>query len=194
MKPEGTPLKRKPAFAVWITGLPASGKSTVTRALVEKLHARGVDVAVLESDVLRKVLTGDGGYDESGRETFYRSMVWIGELLVRHGVPVVFDATANRRAYRDRARERIARFLEVHIDSPLHVCMERDPKGIYRRGQEGPGGNVPGLQAPYEAPLDPEVRVVEGTTPGRAADLVLEKLIDKELIDVSSTGAPREAE
>jgi hypothetical protein len=70
--------------------------------------------------------------------------------LVEHGVPVIFDATANRRSYRER-------FLEVYVDCPLEVCIARDPKGIYRNARQGAAGNVPGLQTAYEPPEDPDV-------------------------------------
>jgi adenylylsulfate kinase len=75
--------------------------------------SRGVDAAVLESDALRQVLTPHPSYTDEERETFYASMVYIGSLLVTHGVPVIFDATANRRAYRAGARNRIERFIEA---------------------------------------------------------------------------------
>ena len=157
----------RPAFAVWITGLPSSGKSTITRALVFELASRGVDVAVLESDALRQVLTPNPTYSESERETFYRSMGYIGSLLVAHGVPVIFDATANRRAYRAAARSAIERFAEVYVDCPLDVCVVRDPKGIYRKAHSGEASTVPGVQASYEPPEHPDV-VVSGS--GDAAE------------------------
>ena len=74
-----------------------------------------------------------------GRDTFYRQMAYVGSLLVEHGVPVIFDATANRRAYRERARRQIGRFIEVYVDVPLETCMARDPKGIYRSAAAGRG-------------------------------------------------------
>lgn len=150
-------LKIRPAFAVWITGLPASGKSTLAAALKAQLTGRGVDVAVLESDELRKIFTPEPHYDEKERDAFYRQMVYIGVLLTRHGVPVLFDATANRRAYRDMARRQISRFLEVYVDTPLEMCVARDPKGIYRQARGGDANTVPGMQAEYEAPEHPEL-------------------------------------
>jgi len=147
------------AFALWITGLPASGKSTITRAVVRELASRGVDVAVLESDALRKILTPHPTYSDEERDTFYHSMVYIGSLLVKHGVPVIFDATANRRAYRTAARNVIERFVEVYVDSPLDLCIARDPKGIYRKARSGESSTVPGVQASYEPPEHPDVVV-----------------------------------
>lgn len=166
-------------FAVWITGLPASGKSTIASALNGELLSRGVNVAVLESDALRKVLTPRPHYNDEERDIFYGALAHIGQLLITHGVSVIFDATANRRAYRDRARRNIPRFLEVFVDCPLAVCMQRDPKGIYRRGRRGIATGVPGLQAEYEPPLVPDV-VVRGDAeePARAAHRIVSKLIE----------------
>lgn len=166
-------------FAVWITGLPASGKSTVTAALQKELALRGLKVAVLESDALRKVLTPRPRYDEEERNVFYGALAHVGQLLTEHGVSVIFDATANRRAYRDRARHAIARFLEVFIDCPLDVCMSRDPKGIYRRGREGSAAGVPGMDAVYEPPDAPDVTVRgDAEDPAYAARRIVDKLIE----------------
>lgn len=169
---------KNPAFAVWITGLPASGKSTITRALKQQLAEYGLDAAVLESDDLRKRFAGDKPYTPEGREAFYRQMVFVGCLLAEHGVPVIFDATANRGAYRDRAKREIAHFIEVYLNVPLEVCMARDPKGIYRSAVSGEAKNVPGLQDPYEPPESPDL-VVDGKDPGADARRIVEKLIEK---------------
>lgn len=166
------------AFAVWLTGLPASGKSTVARALVQQLESRGIDCAVLESDELRKILTPRPRYDEEEREDFYRQMAWIGTLLARHGVAVLFDATAHRRSYRDRARQEIPNFLEVYVECPLEVCIARDPKGIYRAAASG--GQVPGLQAPYEPPIEPDVLIHgDRDDPDQAARQIIAALEQK---------------
>lgn len=172
--------KPRNAFAIWVTGLPASGKSTLVAALKTQLADRGIDVAVLESDVLRRILTVQPHYDEPEREAFYRQMVYIGTLLAQHGVPVIFDATANRRAYRDQARIQIPRFLEVYVNSPLKICIARDPKGIYRKARDGEAKSVPGLQSIYEPPENPDV-VVDGSRElaETAARRVVLKLTEK---------------
>ncbi|MBI3933547.1 MAG: adenylyl-sulfate kinase [Acidobacteria bacterium] len=174
----------KPAFAVWITGLPSSGKSTLARAVAGQLADRGIHAAVLESDALRRILTPRPTYSDDERDVFYQAMVYVGKLLVEHGVPVIFDATANRRSYRDRARRQMARFLEVYVDCPLAVCKERDAKGIYRKAQEGTASTVPGLQAAYETPEHPAL-VVHGDRelPTDAARRVVTKLIEKGYVD-----------
>ena len=153
------PSDPKSGFAVWLTGLPASGKSTIARELVRELAARGVRARVLESDAVRREITPRATYGLSERDMFYASLSFAARLLTEHGVPVIVDATANRRAYRDRSRAEIPRFVEVYVRCPLSVCRQRDPKGIYRRGAKGTAPNVPGLSAPYERPLRPEVTV-----------------------------------
>jgi adenylylsulfate kinase len=142
-----------------------------------------VAVEVLESDELRRVFTTHPRYDEEERKQFYEQIAYIGALLVKHGVAVIFDATANRRAYRDQARQQIPRFLEVYVDTPLEVCMARDPKGIYRDAQAGYGRQVPGLQVPYEPPLNPDLIIHGDQEPAPiSARRILEELRARRLI------------
>ena len=152
------------AFAIWITGLPASGKSTIVSALKPQLEGLGLTVEVLESDEVRRIITPTPTYSEAERDLFYRALVVMGQKLVVHGVTVVFDATASRRVYRDFARSVIPRFIEVSVECPLATCMERDKKGTYRKGQSGESLTVPGLQSPYEAPTNPDLRIDSTTT------------------------------
>ncbi len=167
-------------FAVWITGLPASGKSSLASALRSGLAERGIDVAVLESDVLRRVFTPHPRYDEAERDLFYRQMTCVGTILLEHGVPVIFDATATRRRYRDQARRQIPKFLEVFVDSPLEVCVNRDPKGIYRKGRDGGSQGVPGLQTAYEPPESPDVTVHgDREMPQAAAQRIIATLVER---------------
>lgn len=168
------------AFAIWITGLPASGKSVLAASVAAQLEAKGLNPAVLESDELRRVFVRQPHFDQQERDVFYAQVVYVGVLLTRHGVPVIFDATANRRIYREWARQQIQRFVEVYVATPLEICMTRDPKGIYRQAREGAASSVPGLQVPYEAPQSPEV-VVRGEeeAPEAAAARVVAMVIEK---------------
>lgn len=163
-------------FAVWITGIPASGKSTISRELAKRLDEREMQAVILESDEMRKILTPNATYSAEERDRFYRMMVQIGDLIARNGVNVIFDATANKRAYRDHARALIPKFMEVYVQCPLDVCKQRDPKGIYRRAAAGATATVPGMQAPYEPPLNPEVTLDGQAPPEIGVDRILEKL------------------
>ena len=139
--------------------MPASGKSTIVSALKPLLEGLGLTVEVLESDEVRRVITPIPTYSEAERDLFYRALAFTGQKLVAHGVTVVFDATASRRAYRDFAKSVIPRFIEVSVECPLAICMARDKKGTYQKGQLGESVTVPGLQSPYEAPIDPDLRI-----------------------------------
>jgi adenylylsulfate kinase len=152
------------SFAVWLTGHSGSGKSATARELLRLLHQRGIEVSVLESDVMRTQLTPYPRYDDADRDFFYGALADIGVMLYEKKRPVLFDATANRRAYRDAARARIARFAEVFVDTPLETCIARDPKGLYRKG----------MKIPYEPPLAPEL-VIPGAagTPAEGAGKIV---------------------
>jgi len=171
------------SFAVWLTGLSGSGKSAIAAALLGLLHERGIDAARLESDALRALLTPFPRYDERERDLFYETVSDLAALLTGKGIAVVIDATANRRAYRERARRRLAHFLEVYVDTPLEVCEARDPKGLYRRARAGGASTLPGLQAAYEPPLAPEL-VLHGDrgTPADAAEVIVEALRGRDWI------------
>jgi len=168
---------RRPAFAVWLTGPPAAGKSTVAAALDRELHRRGCQVVALESDALRRILTPRPTYDESERNWFYHALVGIGRILVESGTPVIFDATANRRSYRDRARADIDRFVEVLVDCPQDIRVARDPKGLYRQAAAGATRTLPGAQVDYEPPTHPDL-VCNGNhdDPAEAARRITELL------------------
>ena len=168
----------KTPFAIWITGLPSSGKTTIRRALVKRLNEAGISVQVLESDELRRIITPKPTYSPEERDNFYNVMVYAGELLIRNGANIIFDATANKRLYRDKARGAITNFVEVYVKCPLSVCMQRDPKGIYKKAKEGGANTVPGLQELYEEPLNPEI-VIESDKekPEAAAEKIFQFLM-----------------
>src|SRR3972149_7376880 len=132
-------------FAIWLTGLPASGKTAVAEGSIRRLEELyELKVQHLESDALRKVLTPEPSYSVSEREWFYDVIVFLGDMLTKHGINIIIDATGNRTAHREKARNSIGKFLEVYIRCPLNTCMERDPKGIYRLAQSGKATSVAG--------------------------------------------------
>jgi len=151
------------AWAVWFTGLPGCGKTTVARATEKDLAARGVRARVLELDEIRRALTPEPKYTEEERAIVYAALAYMAKLLADEGVNVILDATGNLRKYRDNARVLIANFGEIYIKCPIEVCMVREadrtaqfaPKGIYGKGKTGKSATVPGLNVPYEPPLKP---------------------------------------
>ena len=162
---------------------PASGKSTITALLKPELERLGLTVEVLESDEVRRMLTPGTSYSQQERDVFYRALAFTGARLVANGITVLFDATASHRAYREFARQLIPQFAEVSVECPLAVCMERDKKGTYDKGRSGESTTVPGLQAPYEAPLNADVTIDTITTrPREAADQII-ALVKKKFIE-----------
>ncbi len=152
------------AFAVWFTGLPGSGKTMIAARTSALLDRKGIKVKTLQLDEIRRVLTPNPRYTDEERDIVYASLAYMAKLLTECGVNVFIDATANRRRYRDAARIIIPNFAEAYIRCPLEVCMEREarrkavfsPKGIYKKSSQA-GANVPGVNVPYEEPLDPEI-------------------------------------
>ncbi|HBY93257.1 MAG TPA: adenylyl-sulfate kinase [Chloroflexi bacterium] len=172
-----TAAQGRPGFAVWLTGLPASGKSSLAQEMQRLLAQRGVVALILDSDVLRGVLTPHPSYTESEREWFYGVIAFLAVWVTRGGVNVLIAATAHRRAYRDRTRAQIERFAEVYVCCPLDICQERDPKGIYTLARTGRAATVPGVGVAYERPLASEAVVDTGRlAPAEAAVSVLEQL------------------
>jgi len=152
------------SWAVWITGLPGSGKSAIAQAAAAALQARGEQVMVLELDRIRKVITPEPTYSDAEREAVYRALVYMAAALVDAGVAVILDATAHRRAWRELARTTIPNFAEVQLRCALEICRERTrlpgaaPAGIYDQAAL-PGATVPGLNVEYEYALAPELTI-----------------------------------
>jgi len=168
-------------FAIWITGLPASGKTALAEVIIRRLDEwYGMKVTHLESDTLRKVLTPEPIYSLKERDWFYEVMTFMGQMLTSNGISVILDATANRRRHRDKARTSITKFMEVYVKCPLQSCMARDPKGIYQMAKTGKASTVPGIQDAYEEPEAPEI-IIESDrlSPEEGAEHVLARLKEK---------------
>ena len=164
---------------VWLTGPPASGKSTVARLVVDGLRRSGRAAAWLESDALRAIVGREPDYSAQGRDRFYRMVADLAALLAGQGIDVVVDATAPRRAHRERLRVRVPDMLEVLVDAPLDVREARDPKGLYRRAREGSAPHLPGATEPYEPPPLPDLALSGTAPPEENAAHILERLEER---------------
>jgi adenylylsulfate kinase len=152
-------IEIQPGFAIWLTGLPASGKTTLAYALRARLLRPGTAIQILDSDELRRQLTPKPTYSPQERDWFYGMIVFLAELLTRNGVNVLIAATAPRRAYREAARRRLARFAEVYVACSAEVCRARDPKGLWQQAEQGEITTLPGQGMVYEPPEAPQVQV-----------------------------------
>lgn len=152
------------SWAIWITGPPGSGKSAIARGTEAELRAFGRPVVRLELDEIRKAVTPAPRYTDRERDIVYRALGHMAALLVETGTPVLIDATAHRRIWRDLVREAIPHFAEVQLVCPLAICQERErerapgpaPRNIYQQAGR-PGATVPGVDVAYEAALAPEL-------------------------------------
>jgi adenylylsulfate kinase len=169
------------SWAIWITGLPGSGKSVLARAAAAELQANGEAVVVLELDEIRKVITPFPTYSDLERDVVYRALVYMAASLTEAGTPVIIDATAHRREWRELARRLISRFAEVQLVCPLEECQKRErerkhgnaPAEIYARGGR-PGARVPGVDAPYETSFHPELTIeTQLEPPGTATQKIV---------------------
>lgn len=146
---------------IWLTGLPASGKTTLSREIQARLGHVGVTACVLDGDVMRATLAPDLGYSDAERDAFYAMLARLAAELAKQGLVVLVPATAHLRSYRKRARALAPRFLEVWVSTPVEACRKRDPKGLYASAGFGPG-HLPGVDIPYEEPEHAEVTASGG--------------------------------
>ncbi len=160
---------------VFVTGLPASGKSTLARAVAARLAADGRPAALLDGDAVRLALSPRPGYDAAGRAAFYETLGNLALLLAGQGLVAVVAATAHRRAFRDRVRAACPRFVEVFVDTPAEVCATRDPKRLWASARAGEAPELPGAGPAYEAPRAPEV-IARGGEDAQAVEAVVTAL------------------
>jgi adenylylsulfate kinase len=157
---------------VWLTGLPAAGKSLLAERAAEALRARGRSAVVLDSDVVRDALGREAGRGEAERDAFYDALARLAALVAAQGVAVLVPATAHKARYRRRARELAPRFVEVYVDTPVATCRARDPKGLYARAPD----ELPGAGVTYEAPPEPDV-VAHGGADDAARDAIVARVL-----------------
>jgi adenylyl-sulfate kinase len=150
-----------PGCVVWLTGLSASGKSTIATELERTLFSLGRQVYVLDGDNLRHGLCRDLGFSPEDRKENIRRVSEVARLFADAGVICITAFISPYRADRDLARAIATtdRFIEVYLNAPLAVCERRDPKGLYARARAGQIKDFTGISAPYEPPLHAEVEL-----------------------------------
>ncbi|AXK33812.1 adenylyl-sulfate kinase [Streptomyces armeniacus] len=157
-------VRTTPAGAtVWLTGLPSAGKTTLARALADRLTAEGRRTEVLDGDEIRTFLSAGLGFSAEDRDTNVRRIGFVAQLLASHGVlvlvPVIAPYAHSREAVRKRHEAAGTGYLEVHVATPVDVCSERDVKGLYAKQAAGDLSGLTGVDDPYEIPAHPELRV-----------------------------------
>lgn len=164
---------------LWLTGLAGAGKSTIAQALARTLREWGQRCCVLDGDALREGLNRDLGFSVADRAENVRRVAEVARLMADAGLIVIVALISPFLADREMARALIGdgAFVEIFVDVPLEVAESRDPKGLYARARRGEIAQFTGLDSPYEAPIDPELRIdTAATTPEQAVALILATL------------------
>jgi bifunctional enzyme CysN/CysC len=184
-KARSTLNHQRPAV-LWFTGLSGAGKSTIANLVEKRLHAQGRHTMVLDGDNVRHGLNRDLGFSEADRVENIRRVAEVAKLFVDAGLIVLVSFISPYRAERMLARECVEQgeFLEIFVDTPVEECRRRDPKGLYQKADAGQLRNFTGVDAPYEAPLDPEIHLhTMSDTPEGLAEKVFRELRGHGVID-----------
>jgi adenylylsulfate kinase len=157
-------VKFEKPFCLWFTGLSGAGKSTVSHAVYERLHAMGLaQVELLDGDVVRTHLTKGLGFSKEDRDTNVLRIGWVCQLLVKHGAAAITAAISPYRDTRDQVRTMVEQvggvgsFIEVHVNASVEECARRDVKGLYAKAMNGDIPQFTGVSDPYEAPAHAEI-------------------------------------
>jgi bifunctional enzyme CysN/CysC len=172
-------LKGQRLCVVWLTRLSGAGKATIANLLQRRLHALGRHTCLLDGDNLRKGLNKDLGFSDADRVENIRRAAEVAKVMTDAGLIVIASFISPFRAERQMARGLFdeGEFIEVFVDAPLDVVEARDPKGLYRKARHGDLPNFTGIDAPYEAPDRPDVRIDTcATVPAESVEMLLDEL------------------
>jgi bifunctional enzyme CysN/CysC len=172
---------QRPAV-LWFTGLSGAGKSTIANLVEKKLQAMGRHTYILDGDNVRHGLNRDLGFTDADRVENIRRVAEVARLMADAGLIVLVSFISPFRAERQLARDLMPAgdFLEVYVDTPLAVAEQRDVKGLYKKARAGELKNFTGIDSPYEAPENPEIRVdTTALSPAEAAELIVERMDDR---------------
>jgi len=173
-------LKQK-GVLLWFTGLSGSGKSTIAYTLEHALMQRGHLCYVLDGDNIRHGLNKNLGFSAEDRAENIRRIGEVGKLFVDAGLITMTAFISPYRADRDVARKTLGEgnFFEIHCNTPIETCEQRDPKGLYKKARAGELKGFTGVDDPYEAPLKPELLIDATNTSPQHAAVMLVELLEK---------------
>jgi adenylylsulfate kinase len=143
---------------IWLTGLSGSGKSTIAQGVFQYLSKNGNRVEHLDGDEVR-IMFPQTGFSKEERDRHIRRVGYLAAMLEKHDVTVVASFISPYREARDFVRGQCRRFIEIYVATPLEVCEQRDPKGLYEKARRGEIKDFTGIDDPYEEPLNPELRI-----------------------------------
>lgn len=145
------------APVIWLTGLPASGKSTIANLLKNYYEKQNLSADILDGDEIRKTLSKDLGFSPEDRKEHNRRVIFVAKLLSKNGIITIVPLISPYRTTREMARKEIPNFVEIFVKTSLEECIRRDPKGLYQKAKDDQMQNLTGLQSPYEELINPEL-------------------------------------
>ncbi len=152
-------MSEQQGFVLWMTGLSGAGKTTIALELLQQLEDRGLRLERLDGDVVRESLTNDLGFTAEDRRKNIERVTFVAKLLSRNGVGCVCSFISPYQAVRDHVKANTTNFLEVFVDAPLEVVIDRDVKGLYKKALAGEIPNFTGVSDPFEAPASPDIHI-----------------------------------
>ncbi|PKA84365.1 adenylylsulfate kinase [Ulvibacter sp. MAR_2010_11] len=175
-------LMQHNGFLVWFTGLSGSGKSTIANAVEKALFEKGIHTYTLDGDNVRKGLNNNLSFSPEDRLENIRRIAEVANLMVDSGLVVLAAFVSPYKADRKRIKQIVgtANFVEVFVNTPLAECERRDVKGLYAKARAGEIENFTGINAPYEAPENPDVEIdTTKVSVAEAVSIIIKKLEHK---------------
>lgn len=170
-------MKEFQGFTLWFTGLPCSGKTTISEIVEKELRSRGLNVEALDGDEIRRNLSKDLGFSKEDRDKHLRRIGYIARLLTRNSIVTLAAFVSPYRELRSHLRDEIGNFIEVYVRCSVEVCIQRDVKGMYKKALAGEIKNFTGVSDPYEVPQEPEIIVeTDKETPAESAKKVIQSV------------------
>jgi adenylyl-sulfate kinase len=164
-------------LTIWFTGLSGSGKTTLSLMIEETLLERGLNVEVLDGDIVRENLSKGLGFSKEDRDINIRRIGFVCNLLTRNGAISIAAAISPYKATRDDIRKQVGRFVEIYVKCALDTLVERDTKGLYKKALAGEIKNFTGVNDPYEPPEDAEIMVeTDKEAPEESHDKIIQTL------------------
>jgi adenylyl-sulfate kinase len=176
-------MSEQQGFVLWMTGLSGAGKTTIALEMLEQLKDRNLKLERLDGDVVRESLTKDLGFTAEDRRKNIERITFVAKLLSRNGVGCICSFISPYQSVRDHVRENTTNFLELFIDAPLEVVIDRDVKGLYEKAIAGEIPNFTGISDPFEAPENPDIHVrTNQQTVAESAAYIISQLEERGLI------------
>ncbi len=179
-------MNEQQGFVIWMTGLSGAGKTTIALELLRQLDGRNLKLERLDGDIVRQSLTADLGFSAEDRRKNIERVTFVAKLLSRNGIGCICSFISPYQAVRDYVRQNTTNFLEVFVDAPLELVIERDVKGLYKKALAGEIPNFTGISDPFEAPQNPDIHLHTGReTVEESARIIIDELERRGLIPVA---------